>query len=134
MLKSYFLACLLLLLAGLYAPAAQAQNRAVTGKVTTVDTKEALPGVTVLLKGTTTGTGTNADGSYTLQVPAEGGTLVFSFVGYTRKEVAIAGQSTISVALTTDENSLDDVVVVGYGTQKRADVTGAVTGITAKEI
>ena len=134
MLKSYFLACLLLLLAGLYAPAAQAQNRAVTGKVTTVDTKEALPGVTVLLKGTTIGTGTNADGSYTLQVPAEGGTLVFSFVGYTRKEVAIAGQSTISVALTTDENSLDDVVVVGYGTQKRADVTGAVTGITAKEI
>jgi TonB-linked SusC/RagA family outer membrane protein len=135
--KLYHLArLLLLLLAGLYAPAALAQNatRTVSGKVTTADTKESLPGVTVLLKGTTTGTGAGADGSYSLQVPNEGGTLVFSFVGYVTKEVAIGSQSTVDVALATDQKSLDEVVVVGYGTQKASNVTGAVAGVTAKEI
>ncbi|MBD2722065.1 SusC/RagA family TonB-linked outer membrane protein [Hymenobacter armeniacus] len=135
--KLYRLAFLLLVLAGLYAPAALAQSaatRAVSGKVTTADTKEALPGVTVLLKGTTVGTGTGPDGTYTLQVPEQGGTLVFSFVGYASKEVAINGQTTISPVLDVDAKGLDEVVVVGYGTQKAGNVTGAVTGITAKEI
>ncbi|WP_201986044.1 SusC/RagA family TonB-linked outer membrane protein [Hymenobacter rubidus] len=127
---------LLLVLAALYAPAAlaQTQTRTVSGKVNTADTKESLPGVTVLLKGTTTGTGTGPDGTYTLQVPNEGGTLVFSFVGYATQEVAINGQTTISPTLSPDTKGLDEVVVVGYGTQKAGNVTGAVTGITAKEI
>ncbi|MCC3154967.1 TonB-dependent receptor [Hymenobacter sp. BT770] len=132
--KLYRLACLLLLLLAGYAPGALAQSRSVSGKVTTADTKEALPGVTVLLKGTTNGTGTGPDGTYTLQVPNEGGTLVFSFVGYASQEVPIAGQSTISPALTVDSKGLDEVVVVGYGTQKAGNVTGAITGVTAKEI
>ena len=135
MSKLYRLSCLLLLLvASLHASVALAQSRTVSGKVTTADTKETLPGVTVLLKGTTTGTGTAPDGTYTLQVPSQGGTLVFSFVGYATQEVAINGQSTISLALDTDTKGLDEVVVVGYGTQKAGNVTGAVTGITAKEI
>ena len=133
--KLYHLARLLLfVLAGLYAPAALAQSRTVSGKVTTTDTKETLPGVTVLVKGTTNGTGTGPDGTYTLQVPAQGGTLVFSFVGYATQEMVIGGQSTISPALSPDSKGLDEVVVVGYGTQKAGNVTGAVTGITAKEI
>jgi TonB-linked SusC/RagA family outer membrane protein len=129
------LGCLLLfLLATLYAPAAWAQNRTITGRVTAADTKEALPGVTVLVKGTTVGTGTGADGSYTLSVPGEGGTLVFSFVGYASQEIALNGQTTVSPILAADTKGLDEVVVVGYGTQKAGNVTGAVAGITAKEI
>ncbi|GAB3844084.1 hypothetical protein GCM10028822_00990 [Hymenobacter terrigena] len=133
--KLYHLARLLLLLvAGLYAQSAWAQTRTVSGKVSTADSKETLPGVTVLLKGTTVGTGTGADGSYSLQVPASGGTLVFSFVGYATKEVAIGSQSTINVGLGTDTKGLDEVVVVGYGTQKASNVTGAIAGVTAREI
>ena len=135
--KRYYWACLLLLvLAGLYAPAARAQTKPLTvsGKVTTADTKETLPGVTVLVKGTTVGTGTGPDGTYSLEVPAAGGTLVFSYVGYATQEVAINGQTSINLALATDNKGLDEVVVVGYGTQKAANVTGAITGITAKEI
>ena len=132
--KIYWLACVLLVLAGFCSPAAWGQSRSVSGKVTTADTKEVLPGVTVLLKGTTTGTGTSPDGTYTLQVPNEGGTLVFSFVGYATQEIAIAGQSTISPALAVDNKGLDEVVVVGYGTQKAGNVTGAIAGVTAKEI
>ena len=132
--KLYRLACLLLFLLAGYMPGALAQSRTVSGKVTTADTKEALPGVTVLLKGTTNGTGTGTDGTYTLQVPNEGGTLVFSFVGYATQEVALAGQSTISPALVVDNKDLDEVVVVGYGTQKAGNVTGAISGVTAKEI
>ena len=136
MSKLYRLGCLLLLLlATLHTPAARAQNRTITGKVTAADTKEPLPGVTVLVKGTTNGTGTGADGTYTLSVPgAQGGTLVFSFVGYASQEVVINGQSAISPALAVDNKGLDEVVVVGYGTQKASNVTGAVSGITAKEI
>jgi TonB-linked SusC/RagA family outer membrane protein len=135
MSKLYLLPRLLLLLfVSLYAQAAIAQSRTITGKVTTADSKEGLPGVTVLVKGTTNGTGTSVDGSYTLQVPGEGGTLVFSFVGYVTQEVAINGKTTISPALVTDSKGLDEVVVVGYGTQKAGNVTGAVAGITAKEI
>jgi len=108
--------------------------QAVTGKVTSADTKEALPGVTVVLKGTTVGTGTAPDGSFKLDVPNQQGTLVFSFVGYITREVPINGKSEISVTLGTDTKALEEVVVVGYGTQKAANVTGAVAGVTAKEI
>ncbi|GAC1591616.1 MAG: hypothetical protein NVS3B25_11230 [Hymenobacter sp.] len=128
--------CLLLAIVAVCGmPAARAQSsRNVSGKVTTADTKEALPGVTVLLKGSTTGTGTGPDGTYSLQVPAQGGTLVFSFVGYATREVAIGGQATIDAALAPDSKGLDEVVVVGYGTQKASNVTGAVAGVTAREI
>ncbi|SFQ68244.1 SusC/RagA family TonB-linked outer membrane protein [Hymenobacter arizonensis] len=132
--KIYQLTCLLLLLAGFHASAVWAQGRTVSGKVTTADTKESLPGVTVLLKGTSNGTGTGADGSYSLEVPATGGTLVFSFVGYTTQEVALTGQSTVNVVLVTDQKALEEVVVVGYGTQKASNVTGAIASVTAKEI
>ncbi|HEX8330620.1 MAG TPA: TonB-dependent receptor [Hymenobacter sp.] len=130
--KIYRFTCLLLLLlVGLYAPA-WSQDLTVSGKVTG-DGKEALPGVTVLVKGTTNGTGTAADGSYTLQAPANA-TLVFSFVGYATQEVPVAGKTNIDINLVTDQKGLDEVVVVGYGTQKASNVTGAITGITAKEI
>src|SRR5690606_30886502 len=96
---------------------------AVTGKVTTSG-GEALPGVNVFLKGSTVGTITDVDGND--RINATEGTLVFSFIGYTSQEIEIAGRSVIDVVLEEDVTTLEQVVVVGYGTQKRKDITTAV--------
>ncbi|MFC6223812.1 SusC/RagA family TonB-linked outer membrane protein [Hymenobacter artigasi] len=104
----------------------------VTGRV--VDEKGVgLPGVNVVIKGGTNGTQTDMDGKFTLAVP-EGSTLVFSFVGYTPQEVAVGSQTSINVALLPDAKALSEVVVVGYGTQRRQDLTGAVARVEGTEI
>ncbi|MEJ2884488.1 SusC/RagA family TonB-linked outer membrane protein [Pedobacter sp. GR22-6] len=113
--------------------AASAQNISVKGVVTDGADKLPLPGVGVLVKGTTTGTTTNADGGYTLSVPANA-TLVFTYVGYTTREVPVNNQTTINVALSEASQDLEAVVVVGYGTQKRKDVTGSVSSVKGSEI
>ncbi|XWW46423.1 SusC/RagA family TonB-linked outer membrane protein [Fibrella sp. USSR17] len=93
-----------------------------------------VPGVTILLKGTSsTGTVTDADGAYTLNVPDGTGTLVVSSIGFTTQEVAIDNRSTIDVTLRTDVKSLSEVVVVGYGTQRRAEVTSAVSTVKVED-
>ena len=113
------------------APDAPA-DATVTGRV--VDEKGAgLPGVNVVIKGGTSGTQTDLDGKFSLAVP-EGSTLMFSFVGYTAQEVAVGTQTTINVALAPDSKSLSEVVVVGYGTQRRQDLTGAVARVDGAEI
>ncbi|UOQ73134.1 carboxypeptidase-like regulatory domain-containing protein [Hymenobacter cellulosilyticus] len=106
----------------------------VSGRVTQ-STGEPLPGVTVLVKGTTIGTSTNSDGTFVLSVP-ENSTLVFSYVGYLRQEVPVtsANSSNFAVTLADDLKALSEVVVVGYGTQERASVTGAVSSVSAREI
>ncbi|GAB4021351.1 TonB-dependent receptor [Spirosoma koreense] len=97
----------------------------VTGTV--VDEKgEALPGVSILVKGTTKGTNTDVDGRYSIRVPDENAVLIFSFVGYAPQEITVGNRSSIAVTLRQDDKSLDEVVVVGYGTAKRRDITGAV--------
>ena len=104
----------------------------VTGRV--VDEKGAgLPGVNVVIKGGSNGTQTDADGKFSLSVP-ENTTLVFSFVGYTSQEVVVGTQSTINIALAPDTKALNEVVVVGYGTQRRQDLTGAVARVAGTEI
>lgn len=105
----------------------------VQGKVTG-ENNDPLPGVTVQLKGSTTGTSTGVDGSYSLSVPEGNATLVFSYVGYTTQEVAINNRTTISVSLRPDAKALEEVVVVGYGTQKRGDVTVAVASVGGEAI
>ncbi|RZK23339.1 MAG: SusC/RagA family TonB-linked outer membrane protein, partial [Hymenobacter sp.] len=103
----------------------------VSGRI--VDEKgTGLPGVNVIVKGTTTGTQTDADGRYTIQAP-DGATLVFSFVGYTSQEVAVGGRATVDVALAPDSKSLTDVVVVGYLTEDRQNVTSSVASLDVKE-
>ncbi len=92
-----------------------------------------LPGVNVLVKGTSNGTQTDADGRYTIQAP-DGATLVFSFVGYTTQEVAVGGRSTVDAALALDAKSLTDVVVVGYLAQDRQNVSSAVSSPNVREI
>lgn len=102
-------------------------------KGTVVDNKGIpLPGVTVLVPGTGIGTVTDIDGNYSLNVD-EGSTLVFSFVGFSAVRVAIAGKSIINVTLEEDISALEEVVVMGYGTQKRSDITGAIGMVGAKE-
>lgn len=117
------------------APAAsqRAQERTITGRVIGSD-GGGLPGVTVLVKGSTTGTATDVDGRYTLAVPSTATTLVFSFVGYDSREAKIGDQSTINATLTSNPTGLDEVVVVGYGTQSRRDLTGSVAAVAGKEI
>lgn len=112
-----------------------AQTRAVSGVVKGSD-GETLPGVTVLLKGTTNGASTGVDGSYTLNVPADNksATLRFSFVGYVSQEIAVGDKTAINVTLVSDVQSLDDVVVIGYQAVQRRDVTGAVSSVSAQQI
>lgn len=126
----HFLAILTLAL--LLGNDAWAQGRNVTGKVTD-PSGSGLPGVSVQLKGTQRGTNTDAEGVYTLtDVPANA-TLVFSFIGFTSQEVAVGNRSTVDVQLADDTKALEEVVVVGYGTAKRKDLTGSVAQVTAKD-
>jgi TonB-dependent starch-binding outer membrane protein SusC len=111
-----------------------AQERQVTGKVTDGDSKESLPGVNILLKGTTQGTTTDANGSFSLTVPGNDAVLVCSFIGYQSLEVEVGSQTTINIAMSQDTRALDEIVVVGYGTQRKADLTGAVGGLRASDI
>lgn len=109
-----------------------AQSRTITGKVTDPD-GAALIGVSVGLKGTSSGTVSGVDGTYKLTVNTEKGTLVFSFIGYLKKEVPISG-NTLNVTMESDAKGLDEVVVVGYGTQKKSDVTGSIASVSSKKI
>ncbi|MGD1893238.1 MAG: SusC/RagA family TonB-linked outer membrane protein [Cyclobacteriaceae bacterium] len=106
----------------------------ISGKVTDTDTNEPLPGVNILAKGTTAGTVSDVDGNYRLTVADEVTTLVFSSIGYETVEEAISGRSTINLALAPDIQSLEEVVVVGYGSVKRRDLTGSVASISSEEI
>ena len=115
-MKKYLLLGLLLLLSMLQY--ASAQDRKVTGRVTDKQTAEGLPGVTVLLKGTSVGNSTGNDGSFTLSVPASGGTLVFSSVGFATAEAAIGTGSVFNIALANDSKQLSEVVVTALGIEK----------------
>lgn len=106
----------------------------ISGKVTAEDTGDPLPGVNVVVKGTSTGTVTNIDGNYSLSIPEDAETLVFSSVGYISQEVPINNQSTINISLSSDVKSLSEVVVIGYGTQERRDLTGSVASVSSEEI
>nr|WP_232064573.1 STN domain-containing protein [Rhodocytophaga rosea] len=105
---------------------------AVSGKVTS-ETGEGLPGVNVTVKSTTIGTITDVNGNYRLTAP-ENATLVFSYIGYTTEEIAIGTRTTIDIQMTPDVKALSEVVVIGYGTQERAKVTGAISSISSDEI
>lgn len=108
-------------------------DRTLTGRVTD-ETNSPLPGVSIVLKGTQRGTVTDADGAYKLDVPDNGGTLVFSFVGYLSQEVTIGTQSAVNVSLKTDDKVLDEIVVIGYGTARKSDLTGAVGNVKEAEL
>ena len=112
----------------------QITQQAISGQVTDGETGDPLPGVNVLAKGTSSGTVTDIEGSYRLTVDDEVTTLVFSSIGYVSQEVEINGQTAIDLTLATDIQALSEVVVIGYGTQKKSDLTGAVTSVKAETL
>ncbi|MFY0628517.1 MAG: TonB-dependent receptor [Reichenbachiella sp.] len=108
----------------------QAQSRTISGKVTAADDGSSLPGVTLIIKGTTTGTVTDIEGSFSLEVPSDDAIIVASFVGYQSMELTVGTRSVLDFGLEVDIEQLDEVVVIGYGSQKKSDLTGAVASVT----
>ncbi len=110
-----------------------AQEKSISGTVTE-SSGLLIPGVNIVVKGTTIGTISNQDGNYTITVPDENAVLVFSFVGYLNQEVTVGNQTTIAVTLQADVVGLEELVVVGYGTRKKANLTGAVATVQSEEL
>lgn len=111
-----------------------AQGISITGHVTSSEDHTTLPGVNVLIKGTTVGTVTGADGEFRLDVPSPETVLVFSYVGYERTELVVGHKTELDVVLTPSVEALDEVVVVGYGTQKVENLTGAVSTVNVEKL
>ena len=109
-----------------------AQNVQITGQIVD-ENNEPIPGVSVLLKGTATGMAADIDGRYTISAPPTG-TLVFSFIGYETQEIPIGNRTVIDVTLTSDLSDLEEVVVVGYGTVRKSQLTGAISSVGSREI
>src|SRR5690606_5254296 len=108
-------------------------DRTIRGKVTD-ENGEGLPGVSIVLKGTQRGTISSSDGGYELVIPDGENILIFSFVGYLTQEVALGNRTTVDIGLEVDQKSLEEVVVVGYGTQKKSDLTGSVTVVDMNQL
>lgn len=125
-----FLCLLMFLGIGDYA---QAQEVSVSGQVTSSD-GTALPGASVLLKGTTSGVPADIEGNFTIKVPSSSSVLVFSMIGMASKEVTVGTQTTITVVLEDDTKALNEVVVIGYGTASKRDLTGSIVTIKGQEI
>ncbi|SHJ04435.1 SusC/RagA family TonB-linked outer membrane protein [Pseudozobellia thermophila] len=110
------------------------QDLTITGTVTAAEDGMPIPGANVIVKGTTTGTTTDFDGNYTIEVPSSSSVLVFSSIGFATKEITVGGNTTINVIMDTDVATLEEVVVVGFGTQKKATLTGSVTQVKGEDI
>ena len=110
-----------------------AQDITITGTITSLDDGAPLPGANIMIKGTTIGTITDLDGVYSISAP-EDGILVFSYVGYASQEIEIAGNISINVILEPEIGALEEVMVIGYGTIKRKDVTGSIVNVATEDI
>lgn len=115
-------------------PATMQQEIMVSGTVVSADENTGLPGVNVMIKGTTRGTTTDADGKFTIAVPGTDAVLMFSFIGYMPQEVTVGANTVINVSLAPDIQQLEEVVIVGYGTQKKVTVTGSVSNIKGDDM
>ena len=111
-----------------------AQVRPVSGRISAADSKETLPGATIVVKGTTKGTSTSVDGKFTLEINPKDEILVISFIGYETQEVVIGNKSIFEIALEPAKVMLSELVVIGYGTVRKSDLTGSVGSVKAKEL
>ena len=109
-------------------------QRIIGGTVTGSDTGETLPGVNVVVKGTTRGTTTNIDGAYQIEVQPGDRSLIFSFIGYNNQEIALGTSDVVQVELQISSTQLDEIVVIGYGAVRKSDLTGAVSSLKAEDI
>jgi TonB-linked SusC/RagA family outer membrane protein len=132
-MKRIFTISGLILLCLFFINTAFAQNFTVKGKVTDATTGESLIGVSVLVKGTSTGTQTDANGAYSVKASA-GVTLIFSYIGYVSQQIVVSGPAAINVKLQAQNNALNEVVVIGYGTQRKIDNTGAVATVKGDDL
>lgn len=128
-LKFLLITCLLMS----FAFNANSQTRRITGTVTDAETLEPIPGVSIIVKGTTSGTATDANGSYVME-PPDDAVLTISAIGYTTQEISVAGRSVIDISLQRSLSQLDEIVVVGYGTQEKRSLVGSVAKITSERI
>ena len=110
------------------------QTRTITGKITSLEDDEGLPGVNVVLKGTTVGTVTDVDGNYMIDVPDATAVLVFSSVGFLREEIVVGTRTVIDMQMSPDIQTLKELVVVGYGIQKRSDLTGSISSVRSEDL
>ena len=110
------------------------QEKIISGTVISATDNLSLPGVNIIIKGTSTGTATDFDGKYTLSVPDNNVTLVYSYMGFLSKEIVVGERDVIDMILTEDIQSLDEVIVVGYGIQKKSDISGAISSVSAEEL
>ncbi|MGH2553260.1 MAG: carboxypeptidase-like regulatory domain-containing protein, partial [Chitinophagaceae bacterium] len=117
----------------LIAQVSFAQNRVITGKVTNANDGSGVTGATVSVKGTRTAVVTAADGSFSISVPSGTTTLVISSVGFGTQEISVEGKSSIDVSLVVTSTTLNEVVVTGYGTVKRKDLTGSIATVSTKD-
>ena len=129
-LKALFIMFLLFTFTNLQAQ----DNITVSGVVTEGDSTVSLPGVSIMVKGTTKGTSTDFDGKFTLRNISSNSVLIISYLGYATKEVKVAGRTNIKVSLIPSTESLDEIVVVGYGTSKKSDLTGSVVAISGSDL
>ena len=118
------------LVACLLVISSQAQNKTISGKVTDAKDGSALAGASVVVKGSKLGSQTGADGSFKISVPSSATTLVVSSVGFASQEINISGKSSVDVSLAASTDQLNDVVVIGYGTARKKDLTGSVVSGT----
>jgi TonB-linked SusC/RagA family outer membrane protein len=116
------------------APRRELQQQVVTGRVTDALTGEPLPGSSIVIKGTSTGTTSNVDGEYRLEVPGPEVILIYSYLGYLSREILVGSDIEINIALVEDIRLLEEIVVVGYGTQRRATLTGSIGTIQSEEL
>lgn len=112
----------------------KAQQNKITGTVTDMSTGEPIVGANVTVEGTTLGVITDLDGKFVIEVPNQQSVLVFSFIGYLTEKVEVANQSTVNIKLAPDIKNLEEIVVVGYGTQKKVNLTGSITAVKVKEL
>ncbi len=112
---------------------ALAQDVTVTGKVND-EAGAGIPGVNVVVKNSTRGTTTDAEGNFSINSPGSNATLIISSIGFTTQEIALNGRTNLTVQLDTDTKSLSEVVVVGYGTQKKETITGSVVSVKGDEL
>ncbi|GGZ31575.1 SusC/RagA family TonB-linked outer membrane protein [Echinicola pacifica] len=131
-MKIFYQLVLVLLMLSMSTISAMAQNQTLSGIITDEE-REPIPGATVLVKGTTIGTSADIEGRYSISIPANS-VLVFSFIGYESIEVSIVNQSTLDVTLESNISDLEEVVVIGYGTAKKRDLTGAVSSVVADKL
>ncbi len=124
---------ILIIFAG-FGMGVSAQVRTIKGTVTAADNRESLPGATVALKGTTLGVVTDIDGKYSIKVSQEKAVLVFSYVGYNTQEVIIGNKAVVDVELVLKKTTLDELVVIGYGTVRKSDLSGSVGSVKSEDI